>query len=118
MTKSHTPGPWRIDCQQDEAPYIVAEQGKRWNNPTICHLYQDVTPEDSVTIGPWLEAFDNAAANARLIAAAPDMLDTLRKIETTLDSVFDGWIDSPIGKALYAARAAIAKATGEERIEA
>lgn len=80
MTQSHTPGPWRIDYQQDEATYIVAEQGKAWNNPTICHLYQDVTPEDSVTIGPWLEAFDNATANARLIAAAPDMAQTIRDL--------------------------------------
>ena len=116
MTQSHTPGPWRIDYQQDEAPYIVAEQGKAWNNPTICHLYQDITPDDSVTIGPLLEAFDNATANARLIAAAPDLLaacQALMRAETMqTEGKRDGATMGQISLAIDAARAAIAKATG------
>ena len=109
MTQPHTPGPWRIDYLQDDAPYIVAEQGKAWNNPTICHFYSDVTPEDSVTIGPWLEAFDNANANARLIAAAPDMLAALQ-----MHSALPAWPDrEALIKAMDATRAAITKATKE-----
>ena len=63
----HTPGPWAV-YHDGNYPYIIAEQGRRWNNPTVCALYDDVTPESSVTIGPWLTAYPNAEANARLIA--------------------------------------------------
>lgn len=70
----HTPGPWAINYRDGDMPYIVADQGKAWNDPIVCALYDDVTPEDSVTIGPWLEAHPNAEANARLIAAAPKLL--------------------------------------------
>lgn len=65
----HTPGLWIIEYQEGDKPYIVADQGKRWNNPVICDLYSDVTTEDSVTIWPWLEAHENAEANARRIVA-------------------------------------------------
>jgi hypothetical protein len=82
----HTPGPWIVGYAASGKPYIVADHGKRWNNPTICHLYEDVTPEGSVTIEPWLEAFDNAEANARVVAAAPEMLAILEKYVTVLES--------------------------------
>ena len=82
----HTPGPWIVDYAASGKPYIVADRGKRWDNPTICHLYEDVTPEGSVTIEPWLEAFDNAEANARVVAAAPEMLAILEKYVTVLES--------------------------------
>ena len=82
----YTPGPWIVGYADSGKPYIVADHGKRWDNPTICHLYEDVTPEGSVTIEPWLEAFDNAEANARLIAAAPDMMTLLQKYITVLES--------------------------------
>jgi hypothetical protein len=81
----HTPGPWIVGYAASGKPYIVADHGKRWNNPTICHLYDDITPEGSVTIEPWLEAFDNAEANARVVAAAPDMMTLLQKL-TVLES--------------------------------
>lgn len=99
---NHTPRPWKVEYQSGDMPYIVADQGRGWNNPVICSLYEDVTPETSVTIGGWLEANENAETNARLIAAAPDMLDALRAAE---DSVGDL-------KTLEIVRAAIAKATG------
>ena len=108
MTKaSHTPGPWRIDCIEDRVFYIEAEQGKAWNNPTICHLFADVTPEDSVTIGPWLEAFDNAEANARLIVAAPDLLFALENLLAVKNGEGGTVFDSD-----EIARAAITKAKG------
>lgn len=116
-TPNHTPAPWTIQSDNggDGCYYIVADQGKQWNNPTICRLYDDVTPEDSVTIGAWLEPQANAEANARLIAAAPELLAAL------------GFYMSQFGQALEAhgipfgpeqiaadtqARAAIAKAYG------
>ena len=80
----HTPGPWAVEHREGDMPYIVADQGKAWDNPVICNLYEDVTPEDSVTIGPWLEAHPNANANARLIAAAPKLLAALEAAYTSL----------------------------------
>jgi hypothetical protein len=47
---------------------------------------------------------DNAAPNARLIAAAPDLLEALKDVLRYVPSVADGAIK---------ARAAIAKAEGE-----
>ena len=83
----HTPGPWIVGYADSGKPYIVADHGKRWNDPTICRLYEDITPEGSMTGPGWcLEAFDNAEANARLIAAAPDMMTLLQKYITVLES--------------------------------
>jgi len=50
-----------------------------WDNATVCHLYEDVTPEDSVTIGAWLKPFDNAEANANFILRACNSHDGLIK---------------------------------------
>jgi len=56
----HTPGPWRVEGGQETGLYyIAADQGKAWNNPIICSLYEDVTPEDSI-VGAWYEAYPNA----------------------------------------------------------
>jgi hypothetical protein len=79
----HSPAPWLIEYEQGDMPYITADQGNpkaRWNNPVICALYEDVTPEDSVTIGPWLKAYPNAEANARLLVKAPQLLAELKFI--------------------------------------
>lgn len=48
-----------------------------WDNPTVCSFYEDVTPEDSVTVGAWLKSFPNASENARLIVNAPAMLEVI-----------------------------------------
>jgi len=110
----HTPGPWRIEgSQEDGLFYIVADQSKNWNNPVVCSFYDDVTPEDSIC-GAEYESYPNAEANARLIAAAPDLFKALDDLE----SLVSGWLsdaNSPSRgiPAIVAARAAIAKAKGE-----
>ena len=65
-----------------------------------------VEPEE--TMGPdntWIDC--STEANARLVAAAPDLLEALEEIVSAADG--DGWkqLDATLGKA----RAAIAKAT-------
>ena len=125
MSARHTPGPWAIQHQEGH-PYIVADQGKSWKNPLVCSLYEDVTPSDSVTIGPWLEANENAEANARLIAAAPDLLAALKLVMQCagdIASAPDGLLEMALddgdeetrrqANAFLVARAAIAKATGD-----
>lgn len=82
----HTKGPWLVQKHEGQL-YIVADQGKKWDNPTICNLYDDVTPSDSVTIGPWLEAFENAEHNAPVLAAAPKMLAALREFVKTMEGL-------------------------------
>ena len=103
----HTPGPWAVDNEQMGFPYVVAGEKPDWRAPIICDLYEDVTPEDSVTCGPWLKAYPNAEANARLIAAAPDLLEALHHI--SLCSQSSASSKEECGRI---ARAAITKATG------
>ena len=56
---SHTPGPWSISTDREATGVIYALRGFEWDD--IC------------VITPRCEA----AANARLIAAAPEMLEAL-----------------------------------------
>ena len=52
-------------------------------------------------------------ANARLIAAAPDLLAALKAFDDAFSHYCEGDPDSDEVSALYQAREAIAKATGE-----
>jgi len=99
MTRKHTPGPWqlRTDYPYDDfiRPYTVVETLNY--DPIAQVAKRKTTPERDV-------------ANARLIAAAPDLLRAARLAErlTHCDNahLFDG-------DTVNALRAAIAKAEGE-----
>ena len=83
--QSHTEGPWRISVQPGYGIYH--------KNIWVAEINTDSMP------------FDEANSNARLIAAAPDLLEALR----------DGIGLYPIPSRMRtAALAAIAKATGEQ----
>ncbi len=69
----HTPGPWRSFEAGSEGAYIKRATGdSRFDLRTIA----------AVTYGETLTAF----ANARLIAAAPDMLEALQRVWVWADS--------------------------------
>lgn len=81
METKHTPGPWRYDYAPGYCGELLAANG--------------TTLAEFVT--------EPSEANARLIAAAPDLLEALIDIaEKSTDA-----------GAIECARAAIAKATGE-----
>jgi hypothetical protein len=104
----HIKGNWRIATEQADMLYIEEDHGRAWNNPTICLLYQDITPTDSVGCID-LEALPNAAANARLIAAAPELLAAL---EDLLGEFDENEVGAGTSVRIGKARAAIARARG------
>lgn len=94
----HTTGPW---AWQEGTPIISCQ----WNG-----RYHVIAGVECKTLA-WHEdancAGREAGANARLIAAAPDLLEALQEVEAFMGADFD---DLPSASK---ARAAIAKATGE-----
>ena len=95
MSEQHTPGPWTFD---NEIEFIC----------TDASLHGE-------WYGDWAVARVNiiraeAKANARLIAAAPDLLEALREL---LAACKDASFASDPFDAVPNARAAIAKATTE-----
>ena len=110
-TPKHTPGPWKVD---------------EWNYSTATPPHKDLVvlnSEMKLATVDWDEGNDNpytvqeqtAKANARLIAAAPDMLAALRGLMRAVsgEAVEATCYAAAITVAVKIARAAIAKA--EER---
>ena len=91
---SHTPGPWEIHPYADNEGDIHGGDGK-----LVCMMRQgDTDPEDD-----W-------SADARLIAAAPDLLAALKELVDDCDGLL-GWNCDP-------AKRAIAKAEGRHHADA
>jgi len=111
MTTKHTPGPWEV----------------RYNTVIECW---DIGKAGEERLAGKLASVLSSEADARLIAAAPDMLDALRgAVDDNLSIVYDDGIDGHVRLGCcraYAsqghaadcwktkARAAIAKAEGRE----
>lgn len=90
----HTPGPWKYD----------------WIEKSIFYDDNDVQPRIAIMDGDNTSE-DQNAADARLIAAAPDLLAALKAIVGCLGP--EGYL-SACGKSITdQARAAIAKAEGK-----
>jgi hypothetical protein len=100
----HTPGPWTYNLTTGVVRSL-AEDFPNCRQPVICDL-RHWSHEDTTHIHP---------ANARLIAAAPELLEALKEIAADYADRFD--LDDPstnpgIKYTIKQARAAIAKATG------
>lgn len=91
MVNKHTPGPWTLEDHGYK--FIVSKPGDGYITREVCRMD-----------GSTMAAF-HQKGNARLIAAAPDLLEVLKDYHAFAAS-----------DALYARRvlAAIAKATGEQ----
>ena len=73
-THTHTPGPWRIETwTYQNAREVITIQTDKDAVATVCNLWRD--GNDSTIEG---------VANARLIAAAPEMLAALESIAVGL----------------------------------
>lgn len=114
MDAKHTPGPWFADAC-----------GKIWRrNPQDLYEYGGTVAGDkplAVAYLGWIEEGEQGfplEANARLIAAAPELLAAAKNFDAYEKAVEAG--DDIDAMCIYAAtsrmmRAAIAKATGEQQ---
>jgi hypothetical protein len=101
MEVKHTPGPW-IEKEWTECLTIFPHKGNE-DEPgyPLATVHKD--PKHGFTA-------DRARANARLIAAAPDLLAAL---ENLLNPIEKGWKVDDMTVRIEEARAAIAKARGD-----
>ncbi len=117
MTTKHTPGPWYCG----EPFEVFPGAGLRFHvsqaeGATYTPLYSDVAHFLAETIPG--EKLEIQRANARLIAAAPELLDALESILPMLADWHDEFPDHVGDKeapAVKAALTAIAKAKGEQQ---
>lgn len=93
----HTPGPWQACDVGDYSDY----DGR-------CRVILGNDLRIAVVLGD----HDESAANARLIAAAPDLLEELEDMVSLVEYLMN---DSYDNKETAEARAAIAKAKGDQR---
>lgn len=117
----HTPGPWEADAQDMQqgaddiftvsiwAPWLDGDRPHIGTVSAFSLLSETRGGTEFVTTdAPSIDKLEEAKANARLIAAAPDLLAAL--LEADQDFATEGFNeDGPYRKPL---RAAIAKATG------
>ena len=76
---AHTPGPWKYEqSATDPSDFIVTEPTGR----TICEPNDPLYANDIEEFAPGLRFISvaEAQANARLIAAAPELLEALRRV--------------------------------------
>ena len=106
VMRKHTPGPWTWE----EGTPIVS---RHWNGRDCA-----VAAVDWRTLA-WHEdgncAGRESGANARLISAAPDLLEVLELCEGNIASLLASAHPRVYGEWLTVVRAAIAKATGETK---
>ena len=96
----HTPGPWSVDGE-----VIRGDEQSNGSVSVACIL------DGAYPYGR--RAGKSARANARLIAAAPELLEALNNLLSACD--LPGDRDREIEQAIPHARAAIAKAKGETK---
>lgn len=97
MSAQHTPGPWTLDDRG--CKFIVHKTGDGYITRDICRM-------DGSTMAAFAQE-----ANARLIAAAPELLESLQEVTFLLEALLKLRGEPSPGSIGAKARAAIAKAT-------
>lgn len=95
----HTPAPW-FPVQPAKGAWTVNVADDEWAQTIATAFCNEYIPIDEPT----------AEANARLIAAAPDLLDALRTAESFMAGFEGDELQDGIDERLAAIRAVIAKA--------
>ena len=103
--RKHTPGPWKLEPYDSCLAGDDFQWGGIWAGPVMLDGIDYGQPAYA-TIKP--ETLERMEADARLIAAAPDLLDALLMVLDDPDAL-DG---RP--RTYECVRSAIAKATGEK----
>ena len=100
---THTPGPWLVQAGDEWADGIVTLEGHNENGTPMYW-----------TVASYNRRRDEADANARLIAAAPELLEALQALIAEYEPNLKAFAtDAPRKAKWEAACAAIAKAAGE-----
>jgi hypothetical protein len=94
----HTPGPWELSNDHKPSPYVIRQVGRFGGLASVKFHGFNKTER----------AREEQAANARLIAAAPDLLDALEEAIEVVGS----WGDDGDPSWLERAKSAIAKVGG------
>lgn len=98
-TTKHTPGPWKLDGQTVSIPVLNDKAGAE-----LIRVFLDKEP-------------GTAKANAKLIASAPELLDTLKRIHEAVMENEDDLNNIPIDALKNSIQSAIKKATSTDKPE-
>lgn len=98
---AHTPAPWVVKFRKDHSAYIS------FGDPSSHHKQFDIDFDDR---------YPSDVADARLIAAAPELLAALRRLRLVVPSFWNDHLAAVVelDAACADADAAIAKATGAQ----
>lgn len=91
----HTPGPWHVSRSSAYVRYTQSDG----THPNICD------------VGTWSATPEELVANARLIAAAPELLDSLQEMKALAEIKF-GNLDPDANVLFEKAKVVIRKAKG------
>lgn len=114
----HTPGPWVLDMERDEFGVTMrVYMADAIDSPYAHDSAHALVVYEGADDDAYPDQFAEMSANARLIAAAPEMLDALKAHDAYMGAQF---MDGPDSAALHPkaaenwlrVRAAIAKAEG------
>jgi hypothetical protein len=112
MTTQHTPGPWIFGVRDfdDECKRVFIEKPFDYKGPGFFDNPGIFGADGTEVVGCDEYLIFNSPEDARLIAAAPDLLEALKDIVGFWDSIVP---TDAVNQMHINARAAIAKATGE-----
>ncbi len=106
----HTPGPWFACCKNTAAHYVFAGDG----DATICSPMHNDPDRGEYEPMCATVTFAERLANAQLIAAAPELLDSLADV-LALARIKWGNLDADANTAFELAESRLAKATGRDK---
>jgi hypothetical protein len=107
LSATHTPGPWRY--------FDVTPLDTEGQYTGLRYVVMQDNENENVWICRTVDAAQTAEANARLIAAAPDLLETLRDL---CDALTPGGNQDAVPEIYLRALNAIARAEGIDRVMA